>query len=880
MLENGNAVASITTDGNGDYAFVNLPAGGRLVRLTVPTGFAATGAVAAAVNVASGATVTADFGLQPQGSIVGIVFTDLNGNTFQEADEPGLANVTLDLVSGGTVQQSITTDVNGHYRFTGITPDSYLLRLVTPAGYVAGSPSEQPIQLAGGAAAGADFALQQQGTIGGVLYHNRNGNHSQESGEPGIAGATVTLHNATDQVTSMQTNAAGRYHFTTLGPGLYQVQVTAPTPWIPQGETQQAVNLGSGAAAVVNFGYQSRGAIAGVVFRDLDGNGSQGYTERGIAGVTIQILQGTTQLTSVVSDADGNYHVSDLVPGNYSVALVLPADFAAVTPLQQAVVLAADGAVNVGFGLQPVSTIAGIVYADRNGDGVRQSSELGVGGTAVTLSTAGPDGTFRTGDEVTIATVQSHADGTYSFLNQPVGAYAVQLTTPTGYTATSPSEVVVNLAQFWTAVANFGNQALNTVAATTFEDRNNNGIQDNEDYPLAGLPVVIDPIVQVQGAAASATYSATTNSAGLALFHGLPAGNYTLQTQNPADGYVARRTLTEITLAPNDVAGEHFGFQPIGTAMGTIFVDSDGNGRQDAGEGGLGGVVVTLRNQGEAAAAARAVLSTTVTTSDGSYRFRQLSAGDYQLDVVPPAGYVATSTSQQSFTLGATGADAARALSVGFSAVGNISGRVFADLNKNGTQERTELGVSGAIVTLRGDSIADRMVRTTVDGTFLLVGLPDGLYRATLALPPEHTATTALEQPVTVAAETPGIVRFGIRPNLPNQAPTLAPLRDIALQRGQSITITLDATDIDDVVLHYSATGLPPGLSINRDTGLISGQAALDSNGRYPVTITVIDPQGASVQRTFTIEVLVPTANDEELEPAVPQLIYLPFVSR
>jgi len=849
------------------------------VRLTVPSGFVATTATEQIMNVVNGQTVTVAFGVQPQGTISGAVFEDRNGNTVQGTDEAGVAGVTLTLRQNGNVVQSTTTDANGYYQFTGVTPGTYRLSLATPVGYVLGTSGEAQITLPSGGATGADFALQMQGTLGGVLYHDRNDNRSQEESEPGIGGATVTLFNAGGPLTSMNTDSRGHYQFTSLTPGVYQVQAVAPDEWVAQSATTKSVNLGSGSATKMNFRYQSRAAIAGVVFRDLDGSGSQGLGESGIAGATVQLWQNGVLVTSTVSGADGSYQVSSLVPGSYTVALVPLTDFVAVTPAQQAVVLAADGAVNVGFGLQPVSTIAGVIYADRNGDGVRQGSENGISGATITLLTAGADGVFRTGDEVAVTSTNSAADGSYSFVNQAVGAYAVHLTTPTGYTSTSPSEVVVNLAQFWTAVANFGNQALNTVVASTFEDRNNNGVQDEDEEPLAGLTVFLEPAAQAQSALLTAVISATTNSAGLVTFHDIPAGNYVVRTAAPASGYVGSRTLAQITLAPNGVVGEQFGFQQIGTVAGVIFVDGDGNGRRDRGEMGLSGVTVTLTQRNQAAVAGMA-LATTVTASDGTYRFSGLPAGDFQLAITPPASYVATVFNMVNFTLSATGLDAALAVSVGFAPINTVSGRVFADLNKNGVQEQNELGVSGAAITLSGNGQPDRTVQTTVDGTFLLSGVPSGAYQATVTLPPNHTATTALAVSVMVDNSHATTARFGVRPNLPNQAPQLATLADIAFQRGQAVTIQATATDVDDVVLLFSAAGLPPGLAINSTTGLITGQLATEATGSYLITVTVTDPQGASIQHSFTLEVMSPTGEQPVPEPLFSERLYLPLVTR
>lgn len=108
----------------------------------------------------------------------------------------------------------------------------------------------------------------------------------------------------------------------------------------------------------------------------------------------------------------------------------------------------------------------------------------------------------------------------------------------------------------------------------------------------------------------------------------------------------------------------------------------------------------------------------------------------------------------------------------------------------------------------------------------------------------------------------------------------LAPIADVAFLHGQSVTITVSASDADDTVLTFSVSGLPAGLTINPNTGLISGQLAAAAVGSYLVTVTVTDPQGASAQRSFTLEVMSPTNIGDEEEPALSERIYLPLVTR
>ena len=67
-----------------------------------------------------------------------------------------------------------------------------------------------------------------------------------------------------------------------------------------------------------------------------------------------------------------------------------------------------------------------------------------------------------------------------------------------------------------------------------------------------------------------------------------------------------------------------------------VWNDSNGNGIQDAGEPGVPGVTVKLRD------CASVVLATTITDANGLYQFSNLLPDDYLIEFVAPAGYVFT----------------------------------------------------------------------------------------------------------------------------------------------------------------------------------------------------------------------------------------------
>jgi hypothetical protein len=80
-------------------------------------------------------------------------------------------------------------------------------------------------------------------------------------------------------------------------------------------------------------------------------------------------------------------------------------------------------------------------------------------------------------------------------------------------------------------------------------------------------------------------------------------------------------------------------------------------------------------------------------------------------------------------------------------------------------------------------------------------------------------------------------------------APILEPIQNRFGQVGDETSLTVSARHPEGKPLSFAAAGLPPGLTLGRDTGLISG--TLTTAGVFTVTITAEDPAGASAAATF-----------------------------
>jgi uncharacterized protein (DUF2141 family) len=259
-----------TTDAQGNFSFTNLAAGAYTLTETAPTtpanqagkvtagtaGGTATATSHNVTNIVLGASTAATgytFAQVPLVSTGGAVFEDTNGNGVKDAGEPGIPNVTvtlsgLSVVSGVITPKTVTTDSNGNYTFTGLTPGSYMIVETQPAGFSDGKEQNgtpaaasvtdnrfMGIDLTKSAAAsgGFNFGEVHGGVLSGVVFRDLNNDGVQAAtGEPGIAGVTVHLTGTDSQGNpvnkTITTGTDGSYTFDNLKAGTYSVQEVQP----------------------------------------------------------------------------------------------------------------------------------------------------------------------------------------------------------------------------------------------------------------------------------------------------------------------------------------------------------------------------------------------------------------------------------------------------------------------------------------------------------------------------------------------------------------------------------------------------------------------------------------------------------------------------
>jgi hypothetical protein len=76
---------------------------------------------------------------------------------------------------------------------------------------------------------------------------------------------------------------------------------------------------------------------------------------------------------------------------------------------------------------------------------------------------------------------------------------------------------------------------------------------------------------------------------------------------------------------------------------------------------------------------------------------------------------------------------------------------------------------------------------------------------------------------------------------------------------GTAVNLSISASDSDlGQVLTYTASGLPPGLTINSSTGVISGTPTTAAGSPFSVTVHATDTTGATNSATFNFTITSP----------------------
>ncbi len=745
---NGDPVIA-TSDASGHWS-ASVPPGSTLFSVdqtdpdfisAVPTGFVQTEGTSPSIltAVANVTTNAGNDGYFIPATVTGHLYLDTNGNGAQDAGEPSLANDQVLITDSNGINQTVTTDFNGNWSAT-VPPGATTVAVNTtyahftlnvPAGFV---QTEGVASIVVTAVANATTSAGNDGYfvpafVSGHLFIDTNGNGTQDAGEPSLQNVNVVITDSNGHQQTLSSNVSGNWT-ATVPPGSTTAKVNTADPNLPAGAVLSAGTDPITVTAVANTGifttndgYFVPATVTGHLYIDTNGNGTQDAGEPNLPNVDVVITDANGNHQTVSTNPNGNWTAS--VPPGSTTAKVNTADpdFIAAVPAGHAQTQGTDpitvtavanvstSAGNDGYFIP--ATVTGHLFIDTNGNGVQDAGEPNISNVGVVITDANNNQ----------QTVTTDGSGNWT-ASVPPGSTTAKVNTadphfPAGAVQTAGADPVTI-----TAVANTSTVASNdgyfipaVVTGHLYVDTNGNGTQDAGEPNLPNVDVVV-----TDSGGHQQTVSTNANGNWTAV---VPPGSTTAKVStSDADfiaavpaGYVETdgtdpSTVNAVANATTSAGNDGY-FIPA-TVTGHLFIDTNGNGIQDAGEPNLAnvGVLVTDANSNQQ----------TVTTDAG---------GNWTASVPPGSTTAQVNTADPHFPAGgvlSTGTDPVTVTAVpnastfttndGYFIPALINGHLYVDTNGNGTQDIGEPNLGSVGVTITDSNNNQQTVTTNANGNW------------------------------------------------------------------------------------------------------------------------------------------------------------------
>ncbi|MBI4038247.1 hypothetical protein HY387_01190 [Candidatus Daviesbacteria bacterium] len=273
-----------------------------------------------------------------RGSISGVKFEDGHGDGIKDISDNGLGSWTINL-TGTATDTKTTASLTGSYSFNNLLPGTYQVCEGTKSGWMQTAPLSgyscsngtkgYTIELAPGQnVTDIDFGNFALVTIDVEKFHDLNNDNTWDSGEPKLAGWTITLDKdgtsdapacsggtIDGQLCKRITDSSGNVSFTDLGPGTYIMREELQGGWL-----QTRPNASFGGIGAQAGGTYILTASSGADFPERQfGNVQLGkiIVKKTMVGGT-DSFEFTGDVSGTISDNEGTLPIDNLVPGTYT----------------------------------------------------------------------------------------------------------------------------------------------------------------------------------------------------------------------------------------------------------------------------------------------------------------------------------------------------------------------------------------------------------------------------------------------------------------------------------------------------------------------------------------------------------------------------------
>jgi YVTN family beta-propeller protein len=382
VLTNSKGSSTVATSViNGSFKFTNLEPGVYTISEVQWTGYTNTSPLSMNATLMPGQVlnVTTTYGLFGNarlGSIIGLVYNDLNHNGKYDAGEPGLAGWNLVLTNSKGSSTVATSVINGSFTFNNMKPGNYTIYEVQWGGYTNTSPLSMNVTLALGQNLNVTttyglFGNARLGSITGLVYNDLNDNGIYEPGDPGLVDWIIVLDNSKGFVADTVSGSNGSFAFNNVNSGNYTINEVQKSGYTNTSPLSLKVSLALGqnlnlTTAYGLFGNVRPGSIANPQNGSIEGQVINAAADNGVANVTIQVYFASCGLASQVkTNSTGFYEVS-LAQGSYIVNETVPAGFTSTTPTSVETTVTSGKETTVNFGLKSATKLAYVANVGSN----------------------------------------------------------------------------------------------------------------------------------------------------------------------------------------------------------------------------------------------------------------------------------------------------------------------------------------------------------------------------------------------------------------------------------------------------------------------------------------------------------------------------------